>query len=499
MWRILAGLAALIGVGTTPAQAEWRRAESPNFIFYGNLPAADLRARVLLLEDFDLLMRTLTEAIEPATINRLPVYLAGSPGELRIIRQALPEGFYGFYAVNVLGIGAAADTSYPLGTEVTLLHEYAHHFMWQYGAAAYPYWYVEGFASFFETVRFSEDTVEIGRPSPPRMQALAQLPWLPMSRLLSSTIDGLSYDQMGAYYAQSWLLVHYFNSTPERSAALQRLLSEARRLPPAEALQRATGLTPDQLEAELRRYLAAGDLPRRRIRRPSASVVPPIRLTELPASTGDLILYDAALQMDVSEDRKEALLAEVRSASARHPGDAYAMRVQARAEALYGDGVVADRLLDQLLQTAPEDADLLYLKGLRYLAAYESDDPPDDSASAARQWLLRAQRADPNHFQALYRYSQAFRGQPEYLSDQNLEALLRAYALAPQVAQIGVRAATLLIARREYSRAITLLQPLAANSHDQRLVQGARRMIREAEAGRAQYGDDRIRRSWDEQ
>src|ERR1041384_4833801 len=100
MWRIFALLIAL--VGAVPAHAEWRRAESPNFVLYGNLSEANLRARTLLLEDFDKLLRTLTSANEPANLNKLHIYITDGPDSLRSVRP-LPQGIAGFYSAGTAG------------------------------------------------------------------------------------------------------------------------------------------------------------------------------------------------------------------------------------------------------------------------------------------------------------------------------------------------------------------------------------------------------------
>ena len=84
----------------------------------------------------------------------------------------------------------------------------------------YPGWYVEGYAEYFATVRFSARSIDIGQFSRGRVAAITGQ-WLPIERIISAGPMGLNRGQMGAYYAQSWLLTHYFYSNPERQAALR--------------------------------------------------------------------------------------------------------------------------------------------------------------------------------------------------------------------------------------------------------------------------------------
>jgi hypothetical protein len=366
-----------------------------------------------------------------------------------------------------------------------LFHEYGHHFMWQNTVNAYPAWYVEGWADYFATVRFSERHIDIGNFDPGRARTLLQGSWLPMERMLSGGIEGLDRNGLSAFYAQSWLMVHYFYSTPERQAALARLLPALRRSPPAEALLAATGLTPQGLTDELRRYIRGGSIQYRQMTRASTEAPPPVTVTVMPRSAADMIPFAARLRTGIDEPHRQAALAQIRTAAARYPGDALAARVLAEAEALYGDGAAADRLLDPMLAAAPNDAELLYLKGMRYRALAFSDNPPDDADATAGLWFGRARAANPNHFQALMRLAESRRGTEAFRSQDTLDILLRAHRLAPQVLTITMNAASLLIAHRDYEQAIALLAPVALNPHQTGAAQTARSMIGRAQAAMA--------------
>lgn len=480
MWRIIAAAVAFLLFGTGAARAEWRRAESPNFILYGDLSESALRQRILLLEDFDRLLRTLTAGEEEPAPNKLHVYVFSGPAPLRIVRPGLPPAIAGFYAASDDGILAMIDGSSEGGNEI-LLHEYAHHFMRQNYTLPYPGWYIEGYAEYFATVRFSARSIDIGQFSRGRVAAITGQ-WLPIERIISAGPMGLNRGQMGAYYAQSWLLTHYFYSNPERQAALGRLLAAQRGATPVEALQRATGLTPETLTRELRSYIGRGSIAYRRMDRGTPTVPPAVTVTILPRSAGELIAYEAALRLGLNEEQSALYLQQVRTIAARFPEDVLAMRVLAHIELRHGDGAAAERLLDRLLVGAPNDAELFYLKGMRWLIAAESDNPPENAGRTARIWFGRAQRADQNHWQTLYRFAQSLRGEQAFRSDNTRNAILLAAQLAPQVRSITLNAASLLISRREYDHAIALLTPLVGDPHDTGLARAAREMVERARA-----------------
>ena len=495
MWRIFALLMAL--VGAAPAHAEWRRAESPNFVLYGNLSEANLRARTLLLEDFDKLLRTLTSADEPANPNKLHIYITDGPDSLRSVRP-LPQGIAGFYSAGTAGIAAFVDGREEGKGNYILFHEYVHHFMRANSSNTWPTWYSEGFAEYFATVRIGSRRIDIGNFDIGRTGTLEAMEWLPLERLLSGGINGLNRGQMSQYYAQAWLLTHYLYSTPERQQLLRRLLAAQRRTADAAAaLQLAGGPTVAELTAELRRYFRAGSIQYRQMERASNATPPPVTVTTLPASAGDLILVEGALRVGIPEENRLPTLARVRAVAARYPDDPLAMRVLAHLELLYGDPAAADRLLDRLLAASPNSGELLYLKGLRWLTAANGDNPPDDAEAQARRWLERARAADDNHFQTLYRLAESRRGSDDYVSASTGGLLERAHMLAPQVTEITMNTAIMLMSLQRYDEAIRMLRPLAMSPHDEGLSRVAMQLISQAiaardraEPNRAETNDD---------
>ena len=60
-----------------------------------------------------------------------------------------------------------------LDIKTVLLHEYTHHFMYQYFPAAYPTWYSEGFAEFMASPVFNDDG-SIGIGAPPEYRGSAR-------------------------------------------------------------------------------------------------------------------------------------------------------------------------------------------------------------------------------------------------------------------------------------------------------------------------------------
>ena len=468
-------------LATNPARAEWLRAESRNFVMYSEGSESRLRERIALLEDFDQLMRIVTTVQEPPSPTKLHVYLVPSHAALASIRNVGPS-IAGFYMATPYGIGAFVDASAEADGNVVLFHEYAHHFMHQYAANAYPAWYVEGFADYFATARFTDRTIDIGNFQRGRAYSITEGQWLPMDRLLFGTSAGLTREQVAQFYAQAWLVTHYFFSTPERQAALRRLLVAGRASTLQEGFQTATGFTPDAFRDELRRYIRGGQIRYRRMERERNRPEHAIQIRRLGAVSDEVMLAEAALRVGANGEAQATLAQRVRAAAARQPDDPVARRVAAQGEALFGDAAAADRLLDPLIAASPGDAELMYWKGMRYLRVARDSDDAEAAAAQARTWLARAYRANDSHYQTLYRYSEALRGRRDSLSENNRNIMLLAHQLAPQVDEIRLNTASMLIARGDAGEAIALLRPLAASPHNPSLAQAAQRLIDQARA-----------------
>ena len=457
-WGVAALLFLLIGRG--PARAEWLRAESPNFIVYGETTNARLREKVLLLEEFDRLLRFLTATSAPPSPNKLRVYLVRSLGEMR---QIVPVGAGGFYLAGREAIFAVANenANWRDTENDILLHEYAHHFMLQYHAAAYPAWYVEGFAEYVATAEITPERIEYGNYRR-NQAALIGDPanWFPYDEILFGQPGRVTPEH---FYAQSWLLVHYLMADETRRAALVRYLqATARGDEPRAAFTAAFGMNAGQLQAALRPYTRR--IAFRRLTRSGAQALPEIRIERIENAGVDAPLIEAALGAELTGERARALLQRARRAGSGD--DLFGQRLRAHAEILHGDPAAADPLLDRLLAASPDNVQLLYLKGLRHLVAGRQD-PVVRAAQfrLARGFFSRAHRADPNHVPTLFRYAESLSEGNQLLTENTQNILLLATSLAPQVIEIRVATAHLLLLRERYDEAQALLLPVSSGIH----------------------------------
>jgi hypothetical protein len=480
-FRLLAAL-CLFGAASSPAAAEWLRAESRNFVVYSEAGESRLRQQVVLLEDYAAVLRRLSGIADDAPAGgKLRIYIVRGRDELLQVRS-IDRHVAGFYTATPSGIAAFVDSSAGgdlAGANEILFHEYSHHFMMQFYDSAFPPWFIEGFAEYLSTARFTDRHVELGRPSAMRAAWLTnRLEWVPMEQILFPR-TAASRVEPARFYAQSWLLTHYLVGDAERYPQFLRYLEAlGRHEDPRQAFAASFGIDAAEMHRRLVRY-AAGSIYFRRMDRASIAQTPQIAITRLPESADRLLLAQAAMQ--IGQQPSPAQLARIRREAARL-GDPLAKRVLAEAEALHGDRAIAERLLGELLATSPNDVELLYLRGMVHIVAARDAEAEARTAQfrRARVWFSRAHRLDQNHYLTLYRYAQSFSDDPEFASENNLNVLLLAHHLAPQVAEIRMNAAALLLMRREYAQAEALLMPLASTAHSGELADAARTMLERA-------------------
>lgn len=485
---VVAVFALLAGVFTVTgtAKAEWLRAESTRFIVYADANEREIRRRTTLLEDFDRLLQEMTGRGAMPSPNKLVIYMVDGDRELNMIRPSA-MGVAGFYTASPLGIMAVSDRNNFGPSEWSneiLLHEYTHHFMMQYFPGYYPPWYVEGFAEYFQTARFTDQQIEVGRFSTMRAYTLVDPSTrISIERVMFPREGRRTPEEENEFYATSWLLAHFMLRSPTRQPQLVAYLTAVGRGTEARAaFRQAFGAEPAALDRELRAYLRTSTFTR--YRRASTRAAPSITVT--PVGVSDTImLADAALHM-APRRNGATLLDRVRRAAGSRT-DLFTRRTLATAELYYGERARAEAILTDLLRQSPEDAELLYLRGMVELARARDASGADAAAAhrSARLLFGRAHRANGNHFQTLYRYAQSMAVDETTPSENTMNVLLLARSLAPQVDEIAFNAALALIERQQYADAAALLTPLAASPHANNLTRSAAFLLTAARERRA--------------
>ena len=488
-FAVVAVLASAVST-TTPARAEWLKAESEHFVVYGDTSEGAIRNYTRKVERFDSIIRVFFPVQSDVDVPPLAIYLVDGRSDMRKVWPDIPENVGGFYTpgnerIFAVTGGRGSDNDH------TLFHEYAHHFMRQYLPGAYPGWFVEGFAEFFATADVTVGRMKVGLPNQGRMYSLqgGLNSWMPMETLLRTRpmeVKGRGH----AYYAQAWALTAYFMSTPERRAMLGRYLSSVMNGEDRVAsMTTATGRTPNQLQSDVHSYLERMTYQWQNREFEPAEV----KVSRLPASARDLMWLDLRLARYVPEDRRAENLAEAQRAYDRYPGDPLAARVLAQAHMDMQQDKDAVRVLDSHLAQNPEDALALRLKAVALMNV--GDEEADQRSSLYQQAqaaLAAAYRLDATDYRTYMAMARNRRGQPDYPTENDLQVLLLGSELAPQVQQLRFEAGAALMAHARYVEAISYLAPLANDPHGGKELDEVRRILNEAraKAGLASAGDE---------
>jgi tetratricopeptide (TPR) repeat protein len=464
MKALLRGVIALLFMAVCqPALAgEWRKAQTQHFNVYGEVKESELRTAASDLERYHRLLAAMMKVDDKAAVARLDIYLVSKREDLGQVEPDLDRAVAGFYRARPGGRAAFVSWSSHDRDQARriLQHEYAHHFMRQYFTWSYPVWFTEGFAEYFATTVVVGDTIQLGGATDGQTYLLESRPWMSMDTLLNARS---SITRDGMVYPQGWLLTHYLLRDGDRAAQLQAYFAAMRAgKPEAEAFTDAFKTDKGALQRQLTGYAKIGM---------TVTVIPikplaptEVVITALPPSADDLLLDSLGLMRgrrgETDAQAADALKA-IEKKAAKYPGDPLAARTLAHAQQVYGDPAVAVDMF-KTLATIQDDPYGQYLLGVSWLAVGKRD--PARQAQAANEGnkaLARALKLDPTFYPALYRYSRTLRPG----SDGELDALVQAHLMAPQVDDIRITAVIALLRKGEYEPAAILIDPLAQSPH----------------------------------
>jgi len=504
--KLLTGLAVLwAGLWATAAHAQWFEARSANFIVYSEGSRRDAELNAAKLERYHYVLRTFHRIAADRPSNPLRVFLFDSAGDVQ--DMAGGAGVAGYYVSDARGLmfvgsrsrGGRRDgdprsenRALRLDPESTMLHEYAHHFMFQYFPASYPTWYVEGFAEFWGTTRILDnDVVEVGLPAEDRVATFDFLTWMPLERLLTiHNYREAPGENIGLLYAQGWLMMRFVFENQARKRQLETYLRLINQGSTYEQAMRQAFPDLSSFNSELFNY--AGGRRFTAVRLPFRAInVGNIVVRELSAAENALIEKEVKLSQGYPQREATAFANDVRSIAARFPEDPFALSVLMEAERLAGNFDAAIAAADRLLQREPNHARAMATKGLAraaQLRAAQSTDRP--SWTSIQQLLARAARAAPNDPVVLDAYYDSYALQGVLPPEEVQNALYTAMERAPSDGDLRYKLARDFERRRMIPEAIAIIRPEALalpqteteNARRERL----RREERNRQAGREQ-------------
>jgi hypothetical protein len=454
---------------SAPAFGAWHEASTDKFLVYSDSREGALIEFTRRVEKFDQVLRLISGYTGDASPVKMRIYLVDEP-TVRELDPTHRPNIAGFYSSTLAGGVAVvnrrrAEGFLDMDSYVTLCHEYTHHFMQQYFPLAYPRWYAEGFAEMVANAEFrGRDKVLIGRVPLYRAPSLLRASWITTARLMNDPEDR-ELNQF-TFYAESWLLTHYFfEDVQRRVQMLDYITLRDRGVAHALAMQRAMGRSDEELDRELRAYLAGDTFGYITLKSmPLHRVDPDVRT--LPASADVLLLTNLRMDLGVSKDSRQQLLDSVRIAAQRLGSNPEAELTLARVEARYGDPNRAGEILRSILTRDPSNRRVLL-----ELAALELESP--DSTAGARpshdryaRWLaVQANHLETTDTEALYLNYRSFAHEPNGATPSAIAGLAEAYSDLPQNEELAMSYAGELLRAGDSTHAVGILRRIAYQPH----------------------------------
>lgn len=500
--RMRAALLLLLALPSA-GEARWRKASSEHFIIYSEQGPDELKRLATKLERYDTGMRLIggLPPGEGGSANRLTIYVLSNDQDVHKIatgKEVRPLDFMisGLYLPRA-GDSIAIVSAEPGGdlapqSQATIFHEYAHHIMFENGLAAYPAWYVEGFAEFNGSARIKSDgSGGFGYPATIRLRGLLAAKPLKLNQMLGELPEKMTPEQREAIYGRGWLLTHYLTFSKERggqlAAYLKALNSGKTSL---EAARMAFGDL-DVLDRELDHYLHQSQILYLPIPA-SALQIRGVDISEL--SDGEDAIIPVRVRSKRGVDAKTArdVLAEARKVGAGYPNDPAVQLALAEAafDMAESGGKDADYLAeadiaaDRVLAADPNNVRaMVYKSRVALLRAGKSGTP--DRAAAAQDWAIKANHLDPEDPVPLVCFYNSFMpaGKPPSASAQ--AGLARAFELAPQDVSLRWMMVNQAIGTGNLAEARLLLKPIAYSPHGGKVGEQAAEMIRKIDANDA--------------
>ncbi|MDR7267395.1 tetratricopeptide (TPR) repeat protein [Pelomonas saccharophila] len=507
------GAANLERVAVAGRRAEvssWFRAESQRFVVYSDTREEDVTPLLGNLEKLDHLLRIYTQPVRPSEPQqaKLTLYYHAGLSGLREVDDSGPADAVGLYsssACGVQGFGVhleripnLADRELeksPLNDSLSHVFEaYARHFLYRHTDIRAPASFIEGFAQYFSSVRFSEQQMALGR-SPHAIARYLKflgdghkysLEWEDVleGRLANARNYAGDAGVRLEFEAKSWLLTHYMMSSEDNRKRMGRYLQfVGGGASPTVAFERAFDMKTADMGAVLWRYGLRGT----QVLRVEHPALPAARVSfrTLPLAAGELLLADAALKSCPGRQTGQALLKKVARLADRFPDSDAARLTLSRAQIDWGDAQQALSRLEAVLRDDDANLEAQYLAGMARLrlAGRSEGEARRGQLQAAQRHLQRASglsRQSPEATLALFKAEVAASETPD---DAALQGVISAWQAARDVDAVGRSAALAHAYAGNADEAYRTLGSLVQDPRDPPMVQWARQWQARLETG----------------
>lgn len=386
--------------------------------------------------------------------------------------------------------------------------------MLQYQPAAYPGWYVEGFAEIIGTASFEKPgMITFGKAAKHREAEMRYTNRYPAAKMVDGRYLKERRDAENWGYDDAWALAHYLTFSEERKGQLGAYLNAINAGKSFEEAAAAFGDL-NRLSRDLNVYIDGGSVPYKTpVLPPEVMKAPDIRtLTVAEAEYIDPTIemervtriwtrdqYDAwvkhqekkkkpikkdfdtyfAEESAIRDKWMKALDAKV----ARLPNDLVSWTVKAHAECMATYYAQCQTSADRALALQPESWEAMLRKGQALLGLTKSAPEAERKTlvKEARKWVLKANAVNPGAHEPLLLYYQSFAAEERKPSDDAIASLEQVVDTIPQIDEPRLMLGRELIARGRLADARKRLKPLAYSPHESMEQAAAMALLEEME------------------
>jgi hypothetical protein len=487
------------------ALSKWKEAESDHFKIYSDGDEKYLTKLSGRLEAIHYLLKIATGLKEPAEANvvKVKVFAVADLAKVRSLIGAPQSDVAGYYdpqlsgPISVIPRNAGSDGSFS--GELVLFHEYTHHFMLQYQAAAYPAWYVEGFAEIASTASFERPgAITFGKAAKHREAELRYSKHYPAAKMLDGRFLKEKRGAEGWEYGDAWALSHYLTFSEKRRGQLGAYLKAINAGQPYAEAAKVFGDLND-LTREVNIYIEGGSFPYKAPPLPpeviKAPDIRPLTLAEAEFIDDNIVMerfaqistkeeYEAAakvrekagnpLKKDFDTYFKEESTARekwmqgLNGRVTRFAGDPSAWNVKAHAECMAKDFAACQTSAERALALKPGDWEAQLRKGQALIGIAKTGPEAGRAAAASdgRKWVLKANASNPAAHEPLLYYFESFAAEGKGAPADAVDSLMQVVNTIPQVDGPRLELGSALIARKQYALARKTLRPLAYSPHE---------------------------------
>ena len=244
----------------------WTKVQTKNFTLVGNASERDIRKIAVKLETFRETLSLLLPKVRITTATPTTVVIFKTDDAFRPFKPRykgkIRDNVGGYFIpgphMNYIVLAAEKELIDPY--EV-IFHEYEH-FVLRNNLLHIPLWLDEGLAEFYSSFKTRDNDlgITVGSPLAQHVYYLRSNPLLPFKTLLAIDRKSPHYNESnkaGAFYAESWALVHYLMiGNEKRHPQLLEFIDLVNSgIAPEESFKKAFQADFETIENELRAYV----------------------------------------------------------------------------------------------------------------------------------------------------------------------------------------------------------------------------------------------------